>query len=129
MKINTPISIGEFLDKISILWIKSQKIKNKEKNKEILKEYYSLMDVAIDHIAPNFQQWEVWVQKLIEVNIKLWVVEDNIRIKEKNKEFDEEFIRLAREVYITNDQRFAVKNEINDLTNSDFKERKSYEEY
>jgi hypothetical protein len=126
MKIETPISIGEFIDKLSILLIKKEKIKDDLKLKNIKKE----IDLLLTKVN-NFSASELnfWVDKIKFVNITLWDIEDKIRIKEKNKEFDEEFIELARKVYYTNDKRFEVKNEINNFFKSEIFEQKSYEDY
>jgi hypothetical protein len=125
MKINTPISVGELVDKITILKIKSEFITDKEKLSNILFELKNLNDVY-KTINVDLTELE---SNLYDVNKCLWEIEDNIRIKEKKKDFDGVFIALARDVYQTNDKRFELKNKINQLTNSSIKEEKSYESY
>lgn len=122
--INIPISIGELFDRISILKIKLEKIQNKEKLKNIKKELLLLNNLLIDVDVSNIKYL---ITQLKETNLILWDTEDKIRIKERNFEFDEEFIQLARNVYITNDKRSEIKRKINLLTNSELIEEKSYE--
>ena len=129
MNINIPISYGELVDKLTILAIKQQKIVNQDKLKNINNEYLELDEVAkylknIDKIA-----YENFYKKLFEVNLGLWEIEDKIRILEKDKNFDSEFIELARKVYFTNDKRFEIKSEINKHFGSEFFEEKQYVEY
>jgi len=128
MKINVPISLGELLDKISILEIKNEKIKDENKLNNITKELISLKK-TLELLDLNNKELKPLYDKLKEINLKLWNVEDDIRILEKEGKFEEKFIQLARNVYITNDQRFEIKNQINIFFNSDFVEEKSYEEY
>ena len=116
-----PISLGELCDKYSILKIKSENVTNNEKLIEINKEI-TYLKPFIDKLNLNFEDFK----KIKEVNEKLWKIEDDIRKKEKNKEFDNEFIDLARSVYITNDERAKIKYEINIKLNSEIKEIKSY---
>lgn len=128
MQVNTPISIGELVDKLTILEIKKNKIKSDEKLKSINLEYNSLSKVLINlNLDENILT--PLKNQLLEINLKLWEIEDEIRIMEKNKSFDEKFIETARSVYINNDNRFKIKNDINKKFNSEFKEEKSYEEY
>ncbi len=132
-KIYTLTSIGELIDKITILEIKKDNIKDTSKLKEVNKELDAL--VAIERDLKNVDDLDLFYvktelkQKLREINAKLWGIEDSIRKKEKNKAFDSEFIKLARLVYLTNDQRFKVKNEINELFGSEIKEQKQYTNY
>jgi hypothetical protein len=126
MQIETPISTGEYIDKLSILLIKKEKIKDITKLINIKKEIDFLISKSKEF---NSQELNFWVDKIKTVNLKLWDIEDKIRIKEKNKEFDQEFIELARNVYYTNDERFSVKNEINIFFESLIFEEKSYEDY
>lgn len=121
------ISDGELLDKISILQIKSERIADESKLKNIRTEYEELTRIG----SKLLEDSEVFAlyNKVKEVNEALWDLEDDIRMKEKAKLFDEEFIRLAREIYRTNDKRAEVKKEINLLTGSLFVEEKSYEQY
>ena len=123
--INVPISVGELIDKITILEIKKNKLKNL-KLKNILKELSFLRAVLEKNsiFIPDAIYFE-----LKSTNLKLWDIEDKIRIKEKNKEFDNEFIELARSVYLNNDRRSETKKELNIIFNSEIIEEKSYEKY
>ena len=123
--INVPISVGELIDKITILEIKKDKLKNL-KLKNILKELSFLRAVLEKNsiLIPD----EIFLQ-LKSINLTLWDIEDKIRIKEKNKEFDNEFIELARSVYLNNDSRSETKKELNIMFNSEIIEEKSYEKY
>ena len=123
--INVPISVGELIDKITILEIKKDKLKNL-KLKNILKELSFLRAVLEKNSI--FIPDEIFFQ-LKSINLKLWDIEDKIRIKEKNKEFDNEFIELARSVYLNNDRRSEIKKEMNMMFNSEIIEEKSYEKY
>ena len=127
-KILTEISAGELLDKISILEIKLEKIKDKENLQEINKEYKSLNVSKKSHlkVTPDIQNL---ISQLKDVNMKLWSIEDEKRICEKNKDFSEKFIELARNVYINNDKRAKIKSEINKLLGSNIKEVKKYVNY
>lgn len=116
-----PVSLGELYDKYSILEIKSEKITDEHKLFEIKKEM-NFLKPYID----KFNLSEEFKDKIKKVNLQLWDIEDNIRIKEKKNEFDNEFIQLARNVYITNDERAKIKNEINKYFNSEINEIKSY---
>ena len=120
-----PISIGELIDKITILEIK-QKYMTGIKLKNINKEMKLLKNILQDK---NLEINIDLIKNLKKVNKKLWEIEDNIRIKESNQEFDEEFIKLARSVYIENDKRASIKKEINQMYNSDLVEEKSYKNY
>jgi len=128
MKVNTPISCGELIDKLSILKIKKAKIVDEQKLLQINKEYQYLKKTYLE-ILDKFPDLDDMFNSLYEINLKLWDIEDNIRICEKNKKFDNDFIDLARNVYICNDSRFEIKNKINEYLNSDVKEQKSYENY
>ena len=127
-KILTEISAGELLDKISILEIKLDKIKDKENLYEIDKEYKSLNETKKSHleITPDIQNL---IDQLKNVNIKLWSIEDEKRICEKNKDFSDKFIELSRNVYKNNDKRAKIKSEINKLLGSNIKEVKKYANY
>jgi hypothetical protein len=127
MIINTPVSLGELVDKISILHIKNINIKDDEKLKLIREELELLNQTLNKHIKNNDIQ--NYLDSLIEINSKLWVIEDDIRDCERNKKFDQTFIDLARSVYFTNDKRSEVKLEINKKFGSKIIEVKSYEEY
>lgn len=118
MKITIPISVGELIDKITILQIKAFLSDDEYVHREL-----SELNQIKSHLTQYSLEYEVQLKK---VNEKLWKIEDKIREKEKLKEFDEEFIELARSVYKTNDQRFKIKNKINELYNSDYKEVKIY---
>ena len=128
MKISTPISTGELLDKLSITQIKLKNIKDKEKLCLISLEEDALQE-TVENSLSSYDNKDERLSELLGVNEKLWIIEDAIRNKEKNKEFDEEFIELARAVYYTNDERFVIKNKINNETGSLIQEQKSYEEY
>ena len=128
MEVNIPVSLGELLDKISILEIKSKKILNDLKLTNIKKELSGLKKVLED-LNFNFSETNNLYEELYEINLTLWEIEDSIRILEKDKNFGKDFINLARSVYITNDKRFQVKNKINKIFNSEFVEEKSYEDY
>ncbi len=127
MIINTPVSLGELVDKISILHIKNLNIKDSEKLKLVKDELLLLNKTLDDHINRNDIQQHL--DSLIAINSKLWVIEDDIRDCERNKIFDQKFIDLARSVYFTNDKRSAVKLEINKKFGSQIIEVKSYEKY
>ena len=127
MIINTPVSLGELVDKISILHIKNINIKDDEKLKLIREELELLNQTLNKHIKKNDIQ--NYLDSLIEINSRLWVIEDDIRDCERNKKFDQIFIDLARSVYFTNDKRSEVKLEINKKFGSKIIEVKSYEEY
>jgi hypothetical protein len=124
MKIYSEISVGELIDKISILRIKSNMIKDQNKLKEINKELEILMQLTGD-----LKDFNKWLNEIEIINLKLWQIEDKIRLKEKDKVFDEEFIDLTRQVYYTNDERFVMKNNINKNYDSNILEQKSYERY
>ena len=127
MIINTPVSLGELVDKISILHIKNINIKDSEKLK-LVKEELSLLNKTLDDHA-NRSDIQPHLDSLIAINSKLWVIEDDIRDCERNKIFDQKFIELARSVYFTNDKRSEVKLEINKKFGSKIIEVKSYEQY
>ena len=123
--INAPISIGELVDKITILEIKKIKLQN-SKLENVLKELSFLRKLMEKH---QIEITDDLFTQLKEINLTLWNIEDQIRIKEKNKEFDNIFIELARSVYFTNDKRSEIKKRINRLSNSEITEEKSYAEY
>jgi len=122
------ISVGEFLDKLTILQIKAERIKDLEKLKSINKELELLQDLW-QKSPYHSKDLATEIAELKKVNESLWQIEDDIRDKERHKKFDNEFIELARAVYINNDKRAAVKRTINIKTNSDLIEEKSYSEY
>ena len=127
MIIKTPVSLGELVDKISILHIKKINIKDDKKNKLVLQEINMLNKTLDDHIKRD--DIKKYLDSLIEINSKLWVIEDDIRECERNKIFDQKFIDLARSVYFTNDKRSKVKLDINKKFGSQIIEVKSYERY
>jgi hypothetical protein len=128
MSIKTEISVGEFLDKLTILQIKQAKIKGPDKLTNINLELDTLMKVwdKAPYDKSNFQDE---ILSLYEINLKLWDIEDKIRDKESRKEFDQVFIELARAVYNTNDLRANIKKQINQKSGSVLIEEKSYKDY
>ena len=129
-KILAEISAGELLDKLTILEIKRYKTENSVKKKLIKEEYKALKEVSDKIVDWNHNKE---VQRLFgdlrHINEKLWAIEDKIRIHEKEKNFDKEFIELARSVYISNDERSKIKAKINTLLDSNIKEIKDYTDY
>ncbi len=125
-KILAEISAGELLDKITILEIKKEKIENKDKLIEIEKELMSL-NVTMKKFIPNNPKISSFKDTLKNINLKLWDIEDGKRYAEKNKDFGEKFIELARNVYKFNDERAKIKLAINNTLGSNVKEVKSYE--
>ena len=127
MLINTPISLGELVDKISILIIKQKNITDKTKLDHVKKELDFLQKTLMNYV----QQEEInnHLENLININSKLWDIEDDFRECERKRLFDQTFIDLARSVYFTNDERAKVKNDINKTFGSELVEVKSYEEY
>ena len=127
-KILAEISAGEFLDKLSILEIKLNKIKDLVLLNEVKKEYEILNETKNNNI--NFsKEIEILYKDLKETNEKLWTIEDEIRLCEKNSDFKDKFIQLARDVYFTNDKRSKTKSEINKILGSNIKEVKQYTQY
>ena len=126
MKILCPIGIGELADKISILEIKKKKILGKDKLKHINHELESLRALIK---SQGLDGIEKFITELVVVNGQLWEVEDAIRLQEKKQDFGAEFVALARQVYVLNDQRFAIKTAVNAHFGSDIVEVKSYEKY
>ena len=127
MIINTPISLGELIDKISILVIKEKKITDEKKN-NLIREELTLLKKTLKDVVKN-NAINNYLNQLIDVNSTLWKIEDEIRDCEKNKKFDQKFIELARSVYITNDRRAEIKLEINNKFGSKIVEVKSYTKY
>jgi hypothetical protein len=127
-KIYSEISAGELFDKISILEIKKNKIKDKSKVKIVLKELGSLQETLNRNIKKSKSLTKLY-KKLKSINLKLWKIEDAIRDCERKSNFKEKFIKLARDVYFTNDERSRFKNKINSLTKSNISEVKSYKKY
>jgi len=124
---NIQISNAEILDKLSILEIKLNKIKDKNKLINIIKELEYIQNNCM-YLLKNPLIYNLY-QDLQKTNKILWNIENKIRLKEKEKKFDQEFISLARSVYITNDKRAKIKKNINLITESNFIEEKSYEQY
>ena len=127
MLINTPISLGELVDKVSILIIKKKNISDSIKLTHVTKELDFLQKTLKEYISE--EKINKFIQQLININSKLWKIEDDIRECERKKIFDQTFIDLARSVYFTNDERAKVKNDINKTFGSELVEVKSYEEY
>ena len=127
-KILSEISAGELLDKISILEIKLEKIKDKNNREEIKKEYKILKEIQNSSIKFDDKIKELF-NSIKVINIKLWNVEDELRVCEKNKDFGKNFIDLAREVYFNNDKRSKIKSEINKRLGSNIREVKQYVNY
>lgn len=121
------ISVGELLDKLSILYIKRNFISCPDKVRNVLKEIDVLEPLAIKFIS-SLDVKNLFFE-LENINLNLWNIEDLIREKENKKEFDQDFIDLARSVYITNDQRASLKKQINMITGSNLVEEKSYKDY
>ena len=124
MKIEIPISCGELIDKLTILEIKLINVKDEEKKKHIQNEYDYLSNVSQKLQEVDLEKYKNFYTKLLDINQLLWKIEDDIREQESKSMFKEKFISLAREVYKTNDSRFAVKNEINIFYDSDIQEQK-----
>ena len=127
-KILVEVSVGELLDKISILEIKKEKIKDLEKLKFINDEYSVLKDQLNKNVKSDEKLSELF-NSLKEINSKLWVIEDNKRLCEKNSDFGEKFIKLSRDVHFLNDNRAKLKLEVNNHTGSKIKEIKEYTSY
>jgi len=125
IKMKIEVSIGEIVDKLSILQIKTEFIIDEEKLNNVKKEYDYLYDIVFNEM--KIEQSDFF--DMVSINQELWKIEDDIRDKERAKEFDDEFIRLARAVYVTNDKRAEVKKVINIKYGSLFVEEKSYSDY
>ena len=123
-----PISPGELIDKITILEIKRESIVNKEKLSNINLEYKVLLDTLENKIIASNEIDSLRI-KLKTINKRLWDIEDQLRDLERSKTFNEDFIKLARSVYFTNDERSEIKKSINKLLNSEIVEEKSYSKY
>tara|TARA_X000000950_G_scaffold116885_1_gene146662 strand:- start:16147 stop:16533 length:387 start_codon:yes stop_codon:yes gene_type:complete len=125
MKINVSISTGELVDKLTILEIKLEKIEDSKKLSNVQKEY----DILAEHmkeLSNNFENVDTFFNKLKKINSKLWEMEDQVRYFMRENKFDKDFINLAKEIHMTNDLRFEVKNEINKQLKSEIFEQKSY---
>jgi hypothetical protein len=128
MAIKTEISYGEFLDKLTILDIKCERIQDADKlrnvkhERDVLNKIWKENEKSSVDISAEYNE-------LKKINERLWEIEDDIRDKERNKEFDQEFVELARSVYVTNDERARIKKEINLKLGSELVEEKSYSDY
>jgi hypothetical protein len=127
-KILVEVSVGELLDKISILEIKQEKIKDPEKLKFINTEHSILKD-QLDNNVKSDEKLNTLFKSLKDINAKLWVIEDDKRLCEKNSDFTEKFIKLSRDVHFLNDDRAKIKLEMNNHTGSKIKEIKEYTSY
>ena len=127
-KIIIEVSIGELLDKISILEIKKEKIKDPDKQK-FINEEYSVLKKQLDKNIKTSEKLNELFQSLKKINEKLWVIEDEKRECEKNKDFGEKFVKLSRDVHFFNDDRAKIKLEINNITGSKIREIKEYTSY
>jgi hypothetical protein len=127
-EIQAPVSFGELLDKIAILQIKSERMNDEAKLANVRNELSALESTWMAHPAAGHNIVELRAQ-LKAVNERLWVIEDDIRIKEKAQAFDAEFIKLARSVYFENDERAKIKKDINLALGSSYVEEKSYQDY
>ena len=127
-KILVEVSVGELLDKISILEIKKEKIKDAEKLKFINNEY-NVLKTQLNQNIKTDEKLETLFKSLKEINSKLWVIEDDKRLCEKNSDFTEKFIKLSRDVHFLNDNRAKIKLEMNEHTGSTIKEIKEYTKY
>ena len=127
-EISVPVSFGELLDKIAILEIKAERIEDERKLVNIRRELEALRATWAGHPA---SQVDIAMLRaaLKDVNLRLWIIEDDIRLKEKAQAFDAEFVRLARAVYFENDERAKIKKDINLALGSTYVEEKSYEDY
>jgi hypothetical protein len=125
--IQIPVSVGELIDKLSILNIKQTMISDNSKLEFINKEFELLYNFSLEYL--NNEEIFKSYHELIQVNTRLWKIEDELRIIESQKKFDNNFIELSRLVYKNNDIRFTIKNKINQLTNSEIQEQKDYVNY
>ena len=128
MIINVPISLGELIDRISILQIKKKNIRDIEKQK-FINEELTLLEETLKNVLNDNKYIRKYLNKLIIVNSKIWEIEDNLRECERQKKLDQKFIELARSVYFTNDERAKIKTEINEKFGSKIVEVKSYKKY
>jgi hypothetical protein len=125
--IQAPVSVGELIDKLSILHVKQTKITNEEKLEYINKEFELLYNLSSGYL--DNPEIESLYHQLVETNSALWDIEDKLRVIETEKRFEGEFVDYARKVYFTNDERFRLKNEINNISNSEIREVKEYVKY
>tara|TARA_X000000368_G_C22559808_1_gene505900 strand:+ start:146 stop:535 length:390 start_codon:yes stop_codon:yes gene_type:complete len=129
MEVNVPVSVGELLDKLSIVEIKIKNISDSQKLEYLNKEFNLLKEKADDVKSINTQKYDEFYSSLLKTNSKLWEIEDDIRDLENLKNFDEAFVSLARSVYITNDERFEIKTKINNFFGSSIVEQKELKKY
>ena len=127
-KILVEISLGELLDKISILEIKKEKITDKDKL-NFINDEYNVLKEQLNKNMKSDDKLEKLFQSLKQINAKLWIIEDDKRLCEKNSDFGEKFVKLSRDVHFLNDDRAKIKLEINNLTGSKIKEIKEYTGY
>ncbi len=127
-KILVEVSVGELLDKISILEIKKEKIKD-EKNLNFINDEYKILKAELDQNIKSDEKLQKLFQSLKEINSKLWIIEDEKRLCEKNSNFGDDFIKLSRDVHFLNDDRAKLKLEINNHTGSKIREIKKYTNY
>jgi hypothetical protein len=125
--IHTPVSVGELIDKLSILHVKQKKITNEEKLVYVNREFELLYNMSVIYLEKP--EIESLYHQLVETNGKLWDIEDRLRVLESEGRWEGEFIDFARKVYFTNDVRFELKNEINKFTDSEIREVKDYVKY
>jgi len=125
--ITIPVSTGELIDKLSILHVKKMKISDKDKLEYVNKEFELLYNMSTEYLSQP--EIETLYHSLVTVNLKLWDIEDELRVLEMEKRFTGKFIDVARKVYFTNDERFRLKNEINKFTDSEIREVKDYVKY
>ena len=128
-EISAPVSPGELIDKITILEIKQERIEDADKVKNVNTELELLEALWSGSVYKSTDFVEKKRAELKAINVELWVIEDDLRLKESRAEFDQEFIELARSVYFTNDRRASVKREINVCVGSNLIEEKSYQDY
>jgi hypothetical protein len=125
--IHTPVSVGELIDKLSILHVKQTKITDEKKLEYVNKEFELLYNMSSEFLSQP--EIETLYHQLVETNTNLWDIEDRLRVLEVEKRFEGEFVEFARKVYFTNDERFRLKNEINKFTDSEIREVKEYVKY
>jgi hypothetical protein len=125
--IQAPVSVGELIDKLSILHVKQTKITNEEKLEYVNNEFELLYNLSSGYL--DNPEIELLYHQLVETNSKLWDIEDRLRVIETERKFEGEFIDYARKVYFTNDERFRLKNKINNISNSEIREVKEYVKY
>ena len=128
MQIRVPVSVGELVDKLVILEIKAERIVDHAKRANVVHERDLLRDTVANEVPGSVRLNEL-TASLKQVNEQLWVIEDDIRDCERNRDFGPRFVELARAVYVTNDKRAALKKDINPLVGSDIVEEKSYKAY